>query len=281
MTRMTRLLLPFLVLALYSTASASASAATVSRGEAVIDYTDRGQGPAILLVPSLGRGRADFDDLADRLIARGFRIVAAEPRGIGGSRGPMDGLTLHDMAADLAAVLEAAGARPAVALGHAFGNTVARTLATDWPDLVQGVILVAASGRAPLSPDIRAAINNASDIALPPADRLRYLREGYFAPGNDPASWLDGWHPATQAMEWAAYRATKPDEYVPAGRTMPILDLQGDADVIIPASYSLDLQEELGSRVTVVVLPKAGHAMLPEQPAGVAEAIAGWMSRFR
>ena len=50
---------------------------------------------------------------------------------------------------------------------------------------------------------------------------------------------------------------------------------------IIPASYSLDLQKELGSRVTIVVIPKAAHAMLPEQPEGVADAIAGWMSRFR
>ncbi len=277
MTRMLRLLLPVIGLLLCG----PAPAATVRRGTAVIEYVDRGQGPAILLVPSLGRGRADFDDLADRLVAAGFRVLAAEPRGIGDSKGPMDGLTLHDMAADLASVLEAAGAVPAVALGHAFGNTVARTLATDRPDLVRGVVLVAASGRAPLSPEIRAAINNASDLALPPADRLRYLRDGYFAPGNDPASWLDGWHPATQAMEWAAFRATRPDEYVPAGPTMPILDIQGDADVIIPPAYSLDLQKELGSsRVTVVVVPHAGHAMLPEQPAAVAAAIAGWMARL-
>lgn len=273
---MLKLLVPLLGLAW----CAAAAGATVRRGEAVIDYVDRGHGPVILLVPSLGRGRADFDDLGDRLVAKGFRIVAADPRGIGGSMGPMTGLSLHDMAADLAAVLEATDAVAAVALGHAFGNTVARTLATDRPDLVRGVILVAASGRAPLSPEIRAAINNASDLSLPPAERLRYLREGYFAPGNDPSTWLEGWHAATQTMEWAAYRATKPEEYVPAGPAMPILDIQGDADVIIPAAYSQDLRKELGDRVTVVVIPHAGHAMLPEQPASVADAVAGWMARL-
>ena len=47
-------------------------------------------------------------------------------------------------------MIDHAGVAPGVVLGHAYGNTGARTLATDRPDLVRGVILVAASGRAPL-----------------------------------------------------------------------------------------------------------------------------------
>lgn len=272
---MTRLLL-VLVLALICRA---ASATTVQRGDVTIEYDDIGKGPAILLVPSLGRGRADLDDLGARLVARGFRVIAADPRGIGNSHGPMTGLSLHDLAADLAAVVQVSGAAPVVALGHAFGNTVARTLATDRPDMVRGVVLVAASGRAPLSPAIQAAISNASNLSIPPAERLRYLQEGYFAPGNDASSWLEGWFPNTQAAEFAAYRKTPPGEYVPAGPSMPILDIQGADDVIIPSAYSLDLQKELGAaRVTVAVVPRAGHAMLPERPAAVADAIAGWIA---
>ena len=47
-----------------------------------------GTGPLVILLPSLGRGAADFDELGPRLIARGYRVAAPEPRGIGGAPVP-------------------------------------------------------------------------------------------------------------------------------------------------------------------------------------------------
>ena len=255
--------------------------ATATRDGVRIEYTDRGAGPAILMVASLGRSGSDFNEIADGVAAAGFRVICPEPRGVGGSTGPMEGLTLHDLAADLAAVVEQSGAAPVVALGHAYGNTPARTFATDRPDLVRGVILVAASGRAPMSDSVQRAIAKSSDLTLPRDERLKHLAEAYFAPGHDASSWLDGWHPATQAAEFAAFRRTPASEYVPAGGKMPILDIQADHDVIIPPQYSLDLKNELGDRVSVVVIHDAGHALVPEQPAELVTAITNWMQRFR
>src|SRR5262250_2228744 len=40
-----------------------------------------GSGPVILMIPSLGRGASDFDDLSRRLVAAGFTAVRPEPRG--------------------------------------------------------------------------------------------------------------------------------------------------------------------------------------------------------
>jgi hypothetical protein len=68
-------------------------------------YTE-GAGPVILMIPSLGRGASDFDDLARRVTSAGFTAVRPEPRGIGKSIGPMSKITLHDLAADAAAVIE-------------------------------------------------------------------------------------------------------------------------------------------------------------------------------
>jgi len=233
-----------------------------------------------VLLPSLGRGAADFDDLAARLGAAGFRVLCPEPRGIGGSVGPLAVATLHDFAVDIAAVVEHAAAAPAVVLGHAYGNTVARTLATERPDLVRGVVLVAASGRAFLSEPVKQAIARASDLSLPEPERLQYLQIGYFAPGSDPSAWLNGWYPELQSAEFKAAAAVPPGAYVPAGGTVPILDLQGADDVIIPREQSRALIDELGSgRVTLVLIPHAGHAMLPEQPVAVAGAIINWMRR--
>ena len=250
----------------------------VTRGDVTIEYTDEGTGPAIAAIASLGRGSEDFADLSRRLAQRGFRVIAPEPRGIGRSAGPMADLTLHDYAADVAAVIEQAGAAPAVVLGHAYGNTVARTLATDRPDLVRGVILVAASGRAPMDAEAREGIARSSDLSLPAAERAHFLAQAYFAAGHDASAWMGGWFPAVQAAEMRAYARSKPDDYLAAGGTVPILDLQGAEDVIIPHRLSLDLQRELGPRVTVVVLPDAGHALLPEQPEAAVNAIAGWLA---
>ena len=127
----------------------------------------------------------------------------------------MTGLTLHDFAADVAAVIEHERKGPVVVVGHAYGHFVAGTLATDRPDLVRGVVLAAASaGKVPpgvhepsVSPEVREAIEKSGDLSLPEADRLRYLQLAFFAPGHDPRVWLGGWHPETEKAENAASRA--------------------------------------------------------------------------
>ena len=43
-----------------------------------------------------------------------------------GSTGRLDGITLHDLARDIAAVVETLCDGPVVVIGHAFGNRVAR-----------------------------------------------------------------------------------------------------------------------------------------------------------
>jgi pimeloyl-ACP methyl ester carboxylesterase len=53
------------------------------------------------------------------------------------------------LAADIAGVLEALAAAPAHVVGHAFGNRVARCLATDRPDPVRRVVLLAGGDWSP------------------------------------------------------------------------------------------------------------------------------------
>ena len=60
----------------------------VTRGEARLEVLTDGKGPPIVLLPSLGRGVADFDPIAERLAAAGFRVLRPQPRGIGQSTGP-------------------------------------------------------------------------------------------------------------------------------------------------------------------------------------------------
>jgi pimeloyl-ACP methyl ester carboxylesterase len=255
----------------------------VDRGDVHIEVIAQGNGPVIVILPSLGRGAEDYGVVADLLAREGFRVLRPQPRGIGASTGPMDNLTLHDFAADIAAVIEHEGKSPAIVVGHAYGHFVTRMLATDRPDLVRGAVLAAASaGKVPegvhepsVSPEVREAIEKSGDLSLPETERLHYLQIAFFAPGNDPHVWLTGWHPETEKAENIASRATPVDEWFACGTTR-VLDLQAENDAVAPRKFAGVLKAALGDRVTVVVIPHAGHALVPEQPQAMASAIAAF-----
>jgi pimeloyl-ACP methyl ester carboxylesterase len=260
----------------------------VARGAARIEVLADGDegAPALVLLPSLGRGAEDFAPVLPGLVAGGLRVLRPQPRGIGGSMGPLDGLTLHDLAADVGAAIEALpGAAPAFVAGHAFGNYVARTLASDRPELVRGVILLAASiGKPPpgevlYGPEIQEAIMGSGDPSLPREARLAHLRRAFFAPGNDPTGWLEGWHPEAKRAQSAATRATPPDDFFLAGGRAPVLDVQAAQDTVAPRKFAGVLRAAMGEdRVSTAVVEGAGHALLPERPEAVVRAILAWVA---
>jgi len=176
----------------------------VTTGPVSIETYIDGDGPDVVVLPSYGRdGGDDFDPFTATLIDAGYRVLRPQPRGIAGSTGPMTAVGLGDFGDDIAQVIGKLGHGPAVVLGHAFGNFVARTVATDHPDQVTAVILAAASGPN-VAPEVNAAPFRAGDPTLPEADRLAALELAFFAPGHDPSSWLTGWYPRTLAMQHAA-----------------------------------------------------------------------------
>ena len=158
----------------------------VPTAEGRIDVITEGSGPLILLLPSRGRDSEDYDEVAEGLAQAGFRVLRPQPRGIGKSTGPMQGLTLHDFARDVAAVIRHYGG-PAVIVGHAYGNWVARMTAVDHPELVRGVVIAAAAAKK-YPPELSVAVTKSGDVSLPKEERLKYLRGTFFAPGNDPPS---------------------------------------------------------------------------------------------
>ena len=96
---------------------------------------------------------------------------------------------------------------PAVIVGHAFGNWVARMTAVDHPELVRGVAIVAAAAKAyPAGFDgakaLSEAVRKSGDPALPDAERLNYLRQAFFAPGSDASVWLTGWYPEVDEAQF-------------------------------------------------------------------------------
>jgi pimeloyl-ACP methyl ester carboxylesterase len=166
-----------------------------------------GDGPDVVILPSYGRdGGDDFDPFTAALPGAGYRVLRPQPRGIAQSTGPMTGVTLADLADDIAQVIGKLGNGPAVVLGHAFGNFIARAVATDHPGQVSAVILAAASGRN-VPPEVNAAPFRAGDPTWPGKERLATLKQAFFAPGHNPSTWLDGWYPRSLRMQHAAVTA--------------------------------------------------------------------------
>jgi pimeloyl-ACP methyl ester carboxylesterase len=245
----------------------------IRRADVAIEVLAQGRGPRIVLLPSLGRGAGDFEEIAARLAGAGFRVLRPQPRGIGASRGPMIGIDLHDYAADVAALIAHDGGGAAFIVGHAFGNRVARMLATDRPDLVRAVALIAANvGHAPSPPVVREAIKASANPALPDAERLAALQFAFFAPGNDALSWLKGWHPdVLAAQRVAGDRTARAEDY--AGGEAPILYLQPDHDPLAHEEDAQEFKRALGDRVTIVVIRNCSHAAVAEQPDAISNAL--------
>ena len=252
----------------------------IERDDVRIEVLAQGDGPAVVMIPSLGRPAEDFDDLAGRLAAAGYRALRPQPRGIGASSGPMHGITLHDLARDMAAVIRSFGERPAVMAGHAFGNFVARTTAADFPELVRAVVLLAATHTWPLRPELRDSINKSHQMDLPDEVRLKHLQSVFFAPQSDARVWLHGWREDVMHMEREATEATPKPEWWTAG-TAPVLDVIPGCDPLSPPDSRNNYVEQFGAhRVTTVLVPDAAHALLPEQPQAVAEAVLAYLDKL-
>ena len=107
------------------------------------------------------------------------------------------------------------------------------------------------------------------------SDRGPALRLGFFAAGNDPNIWLKGWYPDVRKMQ---VEKQVPQSVWWSAGTAPLLELIPEEDPFKPRDRWDELKAEYGARVTVVTIPKASHALFPEQPVAVAKAIETWVN---
>lgn len=248
----------------------------VTVGGVDLECFSHGEGVPIVLLPGGSLSVGYLSDLAESLGAAGYRAVRVNPRGAGASNGPMEGLTLHDLAGDVAGVIESLELGPAFVLGHAFGNRVARTVAADRPDLVRGVILVAAGGKVEPRPEAQHALVTLFTPTASEAQVLDAMQWMVGSPENAPSVWgrfKDDRAPAAAASQMAAARATPLEDWWSPAGDAPYLVIQGTKDEAAPVANGHLLKQELGERVTVVDIPNAGHLQPLEAPGPVVDAV--------
>src|ERR1700730_8826652 len=243
-------------------------------GGATLECTLYGSGIPVVLLANAGCSTRYFDDLARVLAAGGLQTICVNMRGTGESRGSLDGISLHDLAVDVAEVLDAMDCGPAHLVGHAFGNRVARCLAADRPSLVRSVTLLAAGGLIGPSTPLGDPFRSATEAKMSGSDCVTVLGARWLSPATHPKrrAHVERWPPG-HLPHLARSRCGAPEEWWAAG-TAPLLVIQGLDDEAAPPGNGHALRKQGGERVRVIDLPRAGHFLPLEQPEAVTRAVA-------
>ncbi len=256
---------------------------TVASSDAWHVYYERGDGPTVVLLSSLGRPASDFNELTTVLAESGFRTVTVD---FNFSEKTIDkpNLSLMQLSESVDRIINESGIsqlEQIVLIGHAFGNRLARAYASKHSDRVRAAILLAAGGRVPIAQDIRAALGDCFDRITTKAAHLRALRKAFFAQASSiPSYWYHGWDRSLARVQIYATQHTPYEEWWDAGG-VPLLVIQGDEDSIAPASHTSELlKAEFGDQVDIAIASPAGHALLPEQPNFIADTIIGYLNTF-
>ncbi|MDV8009477.1 alpha/beta hydrolase [Rhodococcus sp. IEGM 1318] len=144
---------------------------TVTLNHVPVNYVVTGSGPRVLLIMGAGSpGRVWNTYQVPALVKAGFEVVTMDNRGISSMAG-IEGMSIADLAADAAALIEHLGG-PAHVIGTSLGSRVVQELAITHPELIAKAIMLAATGRPH---PVEAALNRGQQalhqagIDLPPS----------------------------------------------------------------------------------------------------------------
>jgi 3-oxoadipate enol-lactonase len=246
-----------------------------------IAWEEQGAGAPVLLLHGLGYTRQGWGPLRE-LLARRYRVLSYDNRGIGESEIPPGPYTVAELADDAVDVLDAAGAERAHVIGASLGGMVAQLLAAEQPERVERLVLVGTTpggaGAYPLPQQTLALMAEAA--SLPPEVALRRFVENALAPGSrlvdevfayrqqhppDPAGW------AAQAAAGATWDADGRLGQIAA----PTLVVAGTADAVVdPRNAQLLADAIPGAKLELI--DDAGHLPFWER----AEEFAALVERF-
>jgi pimeloyl-ACP methyl ester carboxylesterase len=106
-----------------------------------LDVADAGNGSAVVLLHGWPVTAVHWRGLIPVLNRAGYRTLAVEARGLGGSSSGPGDATKARLAAEVIAVLDALGVRRIALIGHGMGGTIAALLAAAQPARVAAVVL--------------------------------------------------------------------------------------------------------------------------------------------
>lgn len=263
-----------------------------------IEIDDRGppDGIPLLLIMGLGMQLIGWpEELVERLVARGRRVIRFDNRDAGLSQGfdhlgapnlAVEGIRytlrlgvrapyrIADMAEDACGVLDALGIASAEVCGASMGGMVAMHLAARHPQRVRRLTLMMTTTGARRLPQpglhVRQAMLHRPDGRDPAAvvAHLERLLGVIGSPGYPPeparlrqrlqATVARAWRPAGTARQLCAVMADGDRSALVQGLRVPTDVIHGEADPLIPAEAGRDLARRIPG-ATLDLVPGMGH----------------------
>ncbi|MBB2974823.1 pimeloyl-ACP methyl ester carboxylesterase [Microbacterium endophyticum] len=186
-----------------------------------IPYAIEGNGAAVVLIAGQGLNIDSLGTLAHSVAAEDFTLVRI------GSRRPADAaVSMRDIAQDVIDVMDHLEVADAWVGGHGFGGSVAREVAVDYADRVNGLLLLGVE-----------SADQAGGLEV--AQIPEHLRDADVA-----------------ELQGAAREAS---DLAPLAEGIPVLVIQATEDPITPAANGDALQAAAPDRVSVVRVEGAAH----------------------
>lgn len=233
------------------------------------------------------------------LVEQGYRVIAPDVRGAGGSSRPLHGYDKSTMAQDCSLVLQDAGVlEPALIVGHDIGLMIAYAFARKYPESTRGLAVL----DAPLPGTVafnQVALDDrrvwhfhfhqAPDIpeALTAGREAFYLERfwhdlAYDAGAIDPSTkteYVTSFSgPGGMRAGFELYRSFAVDaqfnraQLAAHGKTkIPVLALAGESSAF--STIMKPMMEEVAESVGFEIIPEAGHWLAEENPSVVVQAL--------
>ncbi|MFI9555824.1 alpha/beta fold hydrolase [Nonomuraea endophytica] len=280
----------------------------VHAGGTRFHVVEAGEGPLVLLLHGFPQfwwtWRRQLVSLADA----GYRAVAVDLRGYGGSDKPPRGYDLPTLAGDASGLIRALGETRAIVVGHDWGGLMAWTMAVMDPKSVSRLVTVGAPHprrlrRTLLSPGQFRANRHALRFQLPVLPERRLVaREGALV-----GSLLDAWsrpgwpdeetgrtyreafripavaHLALEYHRWFGRSQLRPDgmRYARAMRTAvesPTLQLHGVLDTCVLPRTAQGSGRYVAAPYRWRLIEGAGHFPHEETPEKFDAELLGWLA---
>ncbi|MGA3203302.1 MAG: alpha/beta fold hydrolase [Bryobacteraceae bacterium] len=238
-----------------------------------IFWEEAGAGEPLLLIMGLGYSHEMWHRTLP-VVSAHYRTILFDNRGVGKSDVPPGAYSVAQMAADAAAVLDAAGIARAHVFGVSMGGMIAQEFALNYPERVNRLVLGCTACGGPNSVS---AERKVLDILMARAtmtpDEGAEAMVPYIYDASTPRQRIDedlairrlnypqaaGYMGQVQAiLAWSTFDRL-------AGIRAPTLIIHGETDQLVPPENARILAQHIaGSRL--VMLPHASHIFVTDQP---------------